>query len=221
MRRLFGVLLACLALAVLSPLGTAHAAGKNPVVFVHGYTGSASNWVAAQAYFRLQGYDSSQLHAFEYDWSQSNEISAAQLGDFIEQVLQETGADKVDIVNHSMGGLVTRWYMKELGGHVNVGHWASLAGANQGTTYASACLIYRSCQEMLPGSSFERQLNSGDPTPGDAEYATWYSPCDGIIVPYTNTRVDGAQNNLVTCETHLGFLTNTDVFGEVVDFFES
>src|SRR5690606_42120501 len=132
MRRLFGVLLACLALAVLSPLGTAHAAGKNPVVFVHGYTGSASNWVAAQAYFRLQGYDSSQLHAFEYDWSQSNEISAAQLGDFIEQGRQETGADRGDIVNHPVGGRGTRGYREELGGRVGVGQWGPGGGARQG-----------------------------------------------------------------------------------------
>ncbi|WP_433869339.1 esterase/lipase family protein [Saccharopolyspora sp. CA-218241] len=221
MRRLFGVLLAALAMVVVGPPLVAGAAGSHPVVFVHGYTGSASNWAFAEAQFRLNGYGSADLHPFEYDWSQSNETSAAELGAFIDQVRAETGADQVDIVNHSMGGLVTRWYMKELGGVENVAHWASLAGANQGTTFASACLQYASCREMMPNSPFEVRLNSGDQTPGDAAYATWYSPCDGIIVPYTNTRVEGADNNLVACETHIAFLTDATILGEVIDFFES
>ncbi|KAA5825872.1 triacylglycerol lipase [Saccharopolyspora hirsuta] len=221
MRRLIGVLLACLAFVAVAPAASASAAGPHPVVLVHGYTGSASNWTAAEAYFRANGYDRSDLHAFEYDWAQSNERSAAELGAFVDRVLAETGAEQVDIVNHSMGGLVSRWYLKELGGHAKVAHWASLAGANHGTTAASACLVNASCREMVPGSAFEQQLNSGDETPGDTAYATWYSPCDGVILPYESTAVDGADNNVVACQTHLGFLTDTSVFGEVVGFFKS
>ncbi|SDK53432.1 triacylglycerol lipase [Actinopolyspora mzabensis] len=220
MRRILGVLLATAAMAAFGSFGVANAAGPNPVVFVHGYTGSASNWTTAEAQFRLSGYSSSELHAFEYDWTQSNKQSAAELASYVDNVLAETGANKVDIVNHSMGGLVTRWYMKELGGHTDVANWASLAGANQGTTSASACLIYASCREMSPGSDFEERLNSGDWTPGDSDYATWYSPTDGVIIPYTNTRVLGADNNHVVGQTHLGFLTDISVLGEVIDFFE-
>ncbi|WP_019855558.1 esterase/lipase family protein [Actinopolyspora mortivallis] len=221
MRRIFVSLLAGIALAVFGTPAVAQAAGPNPVVFVHGYMGSASNWSSAMTQFRLNGYADSQLYAFEYDWSQSNKQSAAELAGFVDHVRAETGADKVDIVNHSMGGLVSRWYMKELGGHEQVGHWASLAGANQGTTAASSCLQYASCREMTPGSDFEERLNSGDWTPGASEYATWYSACDGVIIPYTNTRVLGADNNRTTCTTHLGFLSDTSVLGDVIDFLES
>lgn len=221
MRRKLGLLLASVALAAFGFPAAASAAEPNPVVFVHGYSGSASNWSAAETRFRLSGYSDSQLHSFEYDWRQSNERSAAELAGYVDNVLAETGADKVDIVNHSMGGLVSRWYMKELGGHADVGHWASLAGANQGTTSASTCLQNASCREMTPGSDFEEQLNSGDWTPGDSEYATWYSACDGVIIPYTNTRVAGADNNRTTCTTHIGFLSDTSTLGEVIDFLES
>ncbi|MEV0700192.1 triacylglycerol lipase [Saccharopolyspora sp. NPDC050389] len=221
MRRLIGVLLACLAFCAVGPPLVANAAGSHPVVFVHGYTGSASNWAPALTHFRANGYDSSQLHTFEYDWSQSNERSAAELDAFVDQVRAETGADQVDIVNHSMGGLVTRWYLKELDGHAEVAHWASLAGANHGTTAANACLVNASCREMLPGSDFEQRLNSGDETPGSTAYATWYSPCDGVILPYTSTAVEGAANNVVACQTHIGFLSDTSVLDTVIGFFES
>jgi triacylglycerol lipase len=123
-------------------------------------------------------------HAYQYNWAQSNRTSAAGLASYIRQVLSRTGASQVDIVNHSMGGLVSDWYIKELGGQPYVRHLASIAGANHGTTFASACTFNPSCVEMLPGSSFIQTVFSGDETPGSTKYATWYSACDGVIVPY-------------------------------------
>ncbi|WP_255946950.1 esterase/lipase family protein [Streptomyces odontomachi] len=218
MRRLSAflfALLTTLGLGALALPGTAQAAGHTPVVFVHGYTGSASNWVTAESVFRAAGYSSGELFAYEYNWAQSNRTSAAGLASYVQQVLAQTGAQQVDIVNHSMGGLVSDWYVKELGGQPHVRRLASIAGANHGTTYASACLTNPSCVEMYPGSSFLDTLNSGDETPGDTQYATWYSPCDGVIIPYTSTELSGATNHLVACQTHIGYLTDTVTLGAV------
>ncbi|MGC5413231.1 esterase/lipase family protein, partial [Streptomyces sp. DT225] len=79
-------------------------------------------------------------------------------------------------------------------------------------------LIYTTCQQMYPGSSFISQITSGDETPGDTKYATWYSACDGIILPYTSTRLSGATNNNVLCQTHIGYLADTVVLGQVARF---
>ncbi|KAA9153511.1 alpha/beta hydrolase [Amycolatopsis acidicola] len=221
MRRFIGALLALPLLVLGLGAAPAHAATHNPVVFVHGYTGSASNWATAESLFLANGYSSNELYAYEYNWSQSNKTSAQGLASYINQVKQKTGASKVDIVNHSMGGLVSDWYLHELGGTANVGHLASIAGANHGTTYASACLIYTSCQEMYPGSSFITTVTSGDETPGATKYATWYSPCDGVIIPYTSTTLNGAANNYVVCQTHIGYLTDTSVLNAVRTFLAS
>lgn len=53
-------------------------------------------------------------YVFFYDWRQDNVKSAAQLADFIEQVRVDYGNPnlKVDIVAHSMGGLITRYYIR-------------------------------------------------------------------------------------------------------------
>jgi triacylglycerol lipase len=74
---------------------------------------------------------------------------------------------------------------------------------------------------MYPGSSFIAQISAGDETPGATRYATWYSACDGVILPYTSTRLSGATNNLITCETHLGFLGNTSVLGQIANYVRS
>ncbi|MFI6035985.1 esterase/lipase family protein [Streptomyces sp. NPDC051315] len=202
--------------AAVQPLST-----STPVVFVHGYTGSASNWVTAMSVFRLNGWSSSNLFAYEYDSYGNNVTNAQGLAAFVNNVKARTGASKVAIVNHSMGGLVSQYYLKVLGGNANVSHLASIAGANHGTTYAGACLIYTTCQQMYPGSSFIAQITAGDETPGSTRYATWYSACDGIIIPYTSTRLDGATNNNVLCQTHIGFLADTGVLGEIARFVAS
>ncbi|MET7643682.1 alpha/beta fold hydrolase [Streptomyces sp. NPDC005426] len=202
--------------AAVTPLST-----STPVVFVHGYTGNASNWGTAMSVFQLNGWSSSKLFAYEYNSYGNNVTNAQGLASFVNNVKARTGASKVAIVNHSMGGLVSQYYLKVLGGNTSVSHLASIAGANHGTTFAGACLIYTTCQQMYPGSSFISQISAGDETPGDTRYATWYSACDGVILPYTSTRLSGATNNNVLCQTHIGYLADTVVLGQIARFVAS
>lgn len=60
------------------------------------------------------GYEMDEdLFVAHYDWRQPNEVSAQQyLQPVIQQAKQETGATKVDLVAHSMGGLVARAYIQ-------------------------------------------------------------------------------------------------------------
>ncbi|MCK5667947.1 MAG: hypothetical protein KAI15_02600, partial [Gammaproteobacteria bacterium] len=53
-------------------------------------------------------------YVFHYDWRQDNVISARQFADFIDQIRIDYGVPdlKVDIVAHSMGGLITRYYIR-------------------------------------------------------------------------------------------------------------
>lgn len=221
MRRIVGPLLGILALlGFLTPAVPAQAATHNPVIFVHGYTGNSTNFAALQAYLVANGWQSNRLYGYNYNWAGSNVISAQGLAALVNQIKASTGASKVDIVNHSMGGLVTRWYLQKLGGAANVGHVASLAGANHGTTYASACTIYPSCVEMLPGSAYITSL-SGDETPGSASYGTWVSPCDGIIIPYTSTRLSGADNHTLACVDHISILSNAQAMAGIRDLLNS
>jgi triacylglycerol esterase/lipase EstA (alpha/beta hydrolase family) len=49
------------------------------------------------------------------------ENSAAQLSDFVDKVLLATNSTKVDLVGHSQGSLMPRYYLKFLGGQNKVG----------------------------------------------------------------------------------------------------
>ena len=60
------------------------------------------------------GYDSKTLYLFPYNWSLQNEVNAYYLKWRINEIKKATGSKKVDIIAHSMGGLVARAYIENL-----------------------------------------------------------------------------------------------------------
>ncbi|MFJ9247565.1 esterase/lipase family protein [Streptomyces sp. NPDC101776] len=197
----------------------AHAASHDPVIFVHGLSGSASGWDDWVADFEADGYSSSELFAWSYDWTQSNVTTASQLATKVKSVLAQTGASKVDIVGHSMGTLSSRYFLKNLSGTSYVDHFVSVAGVNHGTSIASLCgWLYTSCKEMQTGSSFLTALNSGDETPGSVSYAAYWSDCDEAINPDTSAELSGATNVDVGCISHTNMNNDHGVYEQVHDF---
>ncbi|SNX56770.1 triacylglycerol esterase/lipase EstA (alpha/beta hydrolase family) [Streptomyces sp. TLI_55] len=197
----------------------AQAATHDPIVFVHGLSSDASSWDDWIADFKADGYTSSQLYAFSYDWSKSNVTTASQLSSYVKTVLSQTGAAKVDLVVHSMGALNSRYYLKNLGGTSYVDDFVSVAGVNHGTTTASWCSwLYTSCAEMYTGSSFLTSLNSGDETPGSVSYASYWSDCDEALTPDTTAVLSGATNVEVGCISHTDMNNDYGVYQQVRDF---
>ncbi|MFH8772662.1 esterase/lipase family protein [Streptomyces sp. NPDC085866] len=210
---------ASLLLALPLTAAPAHAASHDPIVFVHGISSSASSWDDWVADFEADGYSSSELFAWSYDWAQSNATTAQQLATEVKSVLAQTGASKVDIVVHSMGALGGRYYLKNLGGTSYVDHFVSVAGVNHGTSVASLCgWLYTSCKEMQTGSAFLTALNSGDETPGSVAYAAYWSDCDEAINPDTSAELSGATNVDVGCVSHTDMNNDHGVYEQVHDF---
>ncbi|OSZ57966.1 lipase [Streptomyces pharetrae CZA14] len=215
------------ALLALQTPGPAHASGaaafratSHPILFVHGYSGDGSNWNTMADRFMADGWPASHLSRWSYDWRQSNATTAQQLSAEIDRLLAATGATRVDIVSHSMGGLSSRHYLKNLGGTSKVDAWVSLGGPNHGTDSANSCFD-TSCTEMRIGSRFLTALNSGDETPGSSRYATWWSPCDAVINPDSSVSLSGAVNTRTACLGHSALLTDATVYAQTRDRINS
>jgi len=210
------VIAICITGAALSPAG---ALALDPILFVHGWSGSASNWNTMIGRFEKDGYTKTQLRAYSYNTSQSNKTTAETIvKSEVEKLKKETGASKVDIVAHSMGSLNSRWYIKFVKeGEANVDDWVSLGGPNHGTSTANFCFS-TACTEMRVGSTFLSELNAGDETPGAVNYGTWWSPCDEFINPDSSVPLSGATNTETACISHLALLTDETVYKGVREF---
>lgn len=214
-------------LAVTAGLGgatappAAAAGDHDPILFVHGFGGNGDRWSTMVDRFEADGWSPDRLFTISYDSTKSNADIALDVRDAVDDIRASTGAAEVDIVAMSMGGLNTRHYMKFLGGAAVVDDYVSLAGPNHGTTTASLLCLgggNATCNEMKPGSAFLTTLNSGDETPGEATYGTFWSPCDSMINPDSSVSLAGAANTRVGCISHADFLTDPGVYGLVRHF---
>lgn len=190
---------------------------SNPILFVHGWNSSASTWNTMISRFQANGWPAGHLRAFSYNTSQSNATTAQTVSQEVDTLLAATGASKVDIITHSMGGLSSRYYLKNLASSGKVDRWVSLGGPNHGTTSANTCFS-TACLEMRIGSTFLNTLNSGDETPGGFTFGTWWSSCDGIINPADSTVLSGANNTRTACVGHLSLHTDATIYGQVRTF---
>jgi triacylglycerol lipase len=167
------------------------AARPYPVVLVHGTLfDQTMTWNLMAPAIEHAGYC---VFALDYGNRGTGPIaqSAAQLAAFIQKVLTATGAQRVDIVGHSQGGMMPRYYLKFMGGTAYVHDLIGLAPSNHGTTLALAALVGQygdcpACTEQVVGSPFLEQLNAGDQTPPPVNYTVIESNHDEIVTPYTS-----------------------------------
>lgn len=213
-RMLLAVALATVAL--LAP-AAASAVAHDPILFVHGWSENESLWTTMIGNFSREGWTREELNNWRYNTSQSNVRTASEVRTKVEAILRATGASRVDIIAHSMGSLNTRYYLKNLRGTEKVDDWVSLGGPNHGTSTASFC-FEASCVEMRVGSTFLRELNATDETPGAVNYGTWWSRCDEIINPDESVLLTGATNTEAGCVTHVGLTSDARVFTGVKEF---
>lgn len=188
---------------------------RNPILFVHGWNSSGAAWFTMIDRFKADGWTDQELFNWTYYSAQSNATTAAELSRKVDSILTVTGAQKVDIVTHSMGALSARYYIKNLGGGSKVDAFVSLGGPNHGTNTALFC-AQTSCIEMRPNSSFLNALNKKDETPGRViRYATWWSPCDEVINPQKSTLLNGATNSQTACMNHSSLHEDSTVYTQV------
>ncbi|KIZ14817.1 alpha/beta fold hydrolase [Streptomyces natalensis] len=171
------------------------AAHPHPVVLVHGtFEDMAKNWSVLSPQIKDAGYC---VFALNYGNNATAHIpdSAQELNTFVDSVLGATGAKKVDLVGHSQGGMMPRYYLGFLGGATKVDELVGIVPSNHGTTnpltiptgYAGC----DACTDQMAGSPFLTHLNAnGDTVPGP-DYTVITTTHDEVVTPYTSAFLDG------------------------------
>ncbi|KIQ18225.1 esterase/lipase family protein [Rhodococcus sp. MEB064] len=199
--------------ASCSPSG----AHPRPVVLVHGtWVDGPDTWSTLAPQLGAEGYC---VFTLEYGYRADpgsnllqtyggDDIAASsrELATFVDDVRARTGAEQVDIVGHSQGGVVARQYLKFDGGAGAVHTLVTLGATNHGTTFSAGQLIGSLAEQFgLPvgevaaaavgpsfvqqmvGSNFLGALNAdGDTVPGVA-YTVIATRSDTVSTPPENT----------------------------------
>ena len=187
----------CLTLALVASLSTfAARADYDPIVFVHGYSGSTLvNFSSMISNFKAAGYPSNRLYYYTYNSLPGVISGAYTLRDKVNSVLAATGKTKVDIISHSMGGLVARYYMKYLGGASKVKQLVNVATPHNGTAWAYLDLFTQAAKDMRPGSSLLNSISGYYPG------LNIYSTCDEIVIPNSSANV--GYSSSIGCWGHI------------------
>jgi triacylglycerol lipase len=120
----------------------------------------------------------------------------------------------LSIVSFSMGGLVSRYYLQELGGADRCRNFITISTPHHGT---KAALVFpsRGAIQMRPGSPFLTQLAATQGKLGDIPVTSYRTPMDLIILPSTSSVWDRAENLEYPVTGHLLMLTSPKVLNDV------
>jgi pimeloyl-ACP methyl ester carboxylesterase len=158
--------LAFLAHGALLPLGARRPATtprrreQRTVVFLHGLAASGGGLRPLRGWLALHGHR--QQLAFDYRSRGSLESIALRLRHELEAHVR---GGRIDLVAHSMGGLVARFYLQELGGARRADRLITLATPHRGT-HAANFIPSALVRQLLPDGPFIRHLNALPAPPG-------------------------------------------------------
>ncbi|WP_216918175.1 esterase/lipase family protein [Nocardia noduli] len=188
------------------------AAHPNPVVLLHGLSNDTVTWNSLSPVLAAAGYC---VFTTTYGTGPLGPIgsitpveeSAAQIGAFIDRVLATTGAARVDLVGHSMGGAVPFYNLNYLGAASKIDDYIAMAAPLHGTTLSgiqsmfAGLLEQPAIDELLTskcgpcqvsyGAPFLRVLNPDPSIAPDIRFTTIVSRYDEIATPFTTGQLEG------------------------------
>lgn len=195
-------------------------ATPGPVVVVPGYGGDPASVEPVRRLLVDGGREVSVVDT-PGDGTGDLREQARVLADVVEEALAASGAGSVDLVGYSAGGVVARWYVRELGGADVVRRVVTLGSPHHGTDNVATALAAagscpEACEQLEPDSDLLRRLNAGDETPAGPRWATLRTQADTVVVPVESAELDGATNVLVQDVCAGATTTHGDLPGDPV-----
>jgi pimeloyl-ACP methyl ester carboxylesterase len=198
----------------LSPHMKARTApATRPVLLVHGFGGTKSSWSLVAQILSARGLT---VGAITYaPLGTSVEQLADQLVAEVERMVSRTGADKVHLVGHSLGGIVIAQAIADGGLDGLVDTVVTLGSPFGGSPWAGLLPFLEIVRALRPGSPLLQRLASA-PVPDGVRWLAVTAGLD-IIVPGMRSVPSHTQVEIVTVDGvgHLGMLLSSEVIGSI------
>ena len=181
------------------------------LVFVHGLWATRASFFPMQGFLRLLSH-SRQL-SFNHRATKSIEEAALELKRHIDTNVR---GGRIDIIAHSLGGLVARSYLQQLGGARRVDRFVTLGTPHRGT-HASVYVPTRVVSELRPGSRMLAKLDAL-PAPEGVRTLSIAAGRDLMILPAEHAHAPFGERRTFDDLGHLDLLLSPRVF-EAIDVF--
>ncbi len=174
-------------------------AAGTPILLVHGIMDNRSMFTVFRRTLRRRGFG--VVHAVNYSLFTGDLRTAAhELRKHVERLREETGADKVHIVGHSLGGMIARYYVQRMGGAAFVDTLVTLGSPHTGTLTAYL-LPTPLARQLRPGSALLVELTRPAPDCSTRFLVVW-SRMDQMILPQRNARLTHPDLDIEQLELH-------------------
>ena len=193
--------------------------GHRPVLFVHGLGGHRGNFLPMRAYFRFTGRSRTYAVGFAAD-ARLDDMALALRGAIAEALAcNGLGADaQVDLVAHSMGGLVCRLALEDAETAARVAHLVTLGTPHAGTHVARFASTGHTL-DLRPDSDIIARLRTQlpwAPPPLMPRLSAMWSRADMLLLPPTTGCVEGASNIEMADFTHYSYLLSPQAWKRVL-----
>ncbi|QLJ05350.1 alpha/beta fold hydrolase [Streptomyces sp. NEAU-sy36] len=195
-----------------------------PVVLLHGFIDNRSVFVLLRR--SLAQHGGQRVESLNYSPLTCDIRAAAELlGRHVEEICERLGSARVDIVGHSLGGLIARYYVQCLGGDLRVRTLVTLGTPHAGTRVAPLLAdAHPIVRQMRPGSAVIEEL--GRPAPGcRTRFVSFWSDLDPLMNPLETACLEhpdlDARNIRVTGIGHLALPVHPTVAAGIREALDS
>lgn len=187
-----------------------------PVVCVHGFTQDRTNFAALRRRLWLRGRPSVSLD-LGLPGRHPRRLARVVI-EGLEKVLAEHPDDRIDVLCHSMGGLVLRDALDQrpdLGGRLAA--IVTLGSPHQGTAGARwPVRLWPEAGGLARGSAWMRGLKTLDQLAPHARTVTVAGSADYIVYPQSTCHLQGSEAVDLHGVGHAGLLTEPDAIDVVL-----
>jgi triacylglycerol esterase/lipase EstA (alpha/beta hydrolase family) len=211
-----------LAVAISWPLIALHrlvirdpvpAPAQLPIVLVHGVMVNDGVWFTMRRYLARQAV--AAVYTINYGPPYGDiEHFAEQLGAKIESVCAATGAARVFLVCHSMGGLVARAYLRQRG-PARIERIITIGTPHHGSLFARG-LVGRCLAQMRLGNAWLAELNRDEAKPPPVPMTSIWSRHDSLVAPQASAELACAENVPLVGVGHNALLGDRQVMELVI-----
>lgn len=191
-----------------------------PVIYVPGYGAPPFHSRYLRSRLEVEGFDVAEANLPHL---QTGDIprSAAILAVEVQKTRYKFDAEKVNLVGHSLGGIISRYYLQQLGGWKYVNKAVYLSTPHKGVYWAVFGLMTKAGRQILPNSKLITEMNSNPSRCRKIKCLSIISNFDEMIVPRDSGILDCGYNKSVNWPIgHWGLVFSNKAIGWMVDFYD-